>query len=134
MFISPNHTRRAVRSALGYTLAAAGTAVFGAVYECFSHEVYSPFMLYAFLVPLLLGAVPYLIAAKRCVRMPPRRAAEAYSGAVLLLTLGSVMKGVLDIYGTTNRLLLLYPVCALALLLLAAALFAAGRRKTKNPA
>lgn len=123
-----------MRSALGYTLAAAGTAVFGAVYECFSHEVYSPFMLYAFLVPLLLGAVPYLIAAKRCVRMPPRRAAEAYSGAVLLLTLGSVMKGVLDIYGTTNRLLLLYPVCASALLILAAALFAAGRRKAKNPA
>lgn len=123
-----------MRSALGYTLAAAGTAVFGAVYECFSHEVYSPFMLYAFLVPLLLGAVPYLIAAKRCVRMPPRRAAEAYSGAVLLLTLGSVMKGVLDIYGTTNRLLLLYPACALALLLLAAALFAIERRRTKNAA
>lgn len=35
-------------------------ALFGAVYEHFSHEVFSYAMVYAFLIPLLGGAAPIL--------------------------------------------------------------------------
>ena len=41
-----------------FAAAALGCMVFAAVYECFSHGVFSPFMLLAFLFPLLLGVVP----------------------------------------------------------------------------
>ena len=41
-----------------YIAAAVFTALFGAVYEFFSHQVYSMFMLLAFLVPLLGGVLP----------------------------------------------------------------------------
>ena len=33
-------------------------AVFGGIYEYFSHGVYSYFMIYAFMIPLVLGTVP----------------------------------------------------------------------------
>ena len=36
-------------------------ALFGAIYEIFSHEVYSYFMLYAFAIPLAMGLLPYSI-------------------------------------------------------------------------
>ena len=35
---------------------------------------------------------------------------------IVTLTVGSILKGVLDIYGTTNRLLIAYPVIALLIL------------------
>ena len=40
-------------------------AAAAAVYGLFSHGVYSYFMTYAFMIPLLGGALPHLIAAMR---------------------------------------------------------------------
>ena len=40
---------------------------------------------------------------------------------VITLTAGSLLKGALDIYGTTNRLLIIYPVAALLILAIIAA-------------
>ena len=40
-------------------------AVFGAIYEKFSHEVYSYYMIYAFMIPLCLGSFAYLLASKK---------------------------------------------------------------------
>ena len=47
--------RKCVKLALYDLLFAAVTALGGFVYEQFSHEVYSGFMVYAFLPPLVLG-------------------------------------------------------------------------------
>ena len=44
-----------------YVLAAVNVAVFSAIYEHFSFGVYSPFMIFAFAVPLLMGALPFLL-------------------------------------------------------------------------
>ena len=49
----------------------------------------------------------------------------------MTLTAGSLLKGVLDIYGTTNRLLLVYPAAA-AVILAAAAVTAIKNRKIKS--
>ena len=50
---------------------------------------------------------------------------------VATLTIGSLLKGALDIYGTTNRLLIGYPV--MALMALVAAAIIAKKGITKKP-
>ncbi len=91
-------------------IAAVFTALFGAIYEHFSHDVSSNFMIYAFAVPLVMGALPYSFIAARGRGEPNGTALRLWNSAIAALTVGSVFKGVLDIYGTTNRLLYLYPV------------------------
>ena len=105
-----------VKRALRYTIGAAVCAAFGLIYEHFSFGVWSHFMGFAFLIPLLLGALPALLVR----REPSPAAAQLYGGFVLTLTLGSLVKGALDIYGTTNGKLIAYPILA-GLMLFAAA-------------
>lgn len=101
-----------------HLLAAVFFAVFGAVYEHFSHEVYSYFMIYAFLLPLVLGALPYTVCLWRSF-FPGERVIQLWNAAVLTWTVGAVFKGVLDIYGTTNGLWILYPLAGAMLAVLA---------------
>ena len=91
----------------GYLVATAGCAVFGAVYELFSHQVWSRFMIYAFAFPLLLGAIPFFLLRKRGKPFPGK-AAELVHAGVAALTVGSILQGVLEIYGTSNPLTIAY--------------------------
>ena len=52
-----------------YVLAAVNAAVFSAIYEHFSFGVYSPFMIFAFAVHLLIGALPILQLARACKKV-----------------------------------------------------------------
>lgn len=83
-------------------------AAFGAIYELFSHEVYSYFMLYAFLFPLIGGTLPFFVLACSRVRLPDAIACKLYHAGIAALTVGSLFTGVLEIYGTTNRLTAVY--------------------------
>lgn len=95
------------------------TALFGAVYEHYSHEVYSYYMLYAFLIPLVGGALPYfLIALSRKNILPEKSAIYLYNSGLATLTVGSLLKGILDIYGTSNTLLAYYIYIGLILVFL----------------
>ena len=130
---------------------AAGTAcaVFGMIYEIFSHEVYSFYMIYAFLILLVPGALLNLVIARLAVKkekqprtrvegvfFPGRFTRSAWNSALAALTVGAVFKGVLDIYGTTNRLIVVYPIAAVLLFCAAAISFsmsyAAVRKIRKN--
>ena len=98
------------RTALRDVLAALFCALFAFVYEQFSHGVWSAAMVFAFVWPLL-GALPYLIA------LAGRRDFQIADGVSLLwhcglasLTVGSLMNGALEIYGTTHPLLVVYPL------------------------
>jgi hypothetical protein len=151
-------------------------AVFGLIYEIFSHEVYSFYMIYAFLIPLVPGALLNLVIAWLAVRkekhlrikeaaafaentsadllnigdadarnirdaayedeeeacyelsnaaessvstgvfFPGRFTRRAWYSGLAALTVGSIFKGVLDIYGTTNKLIAVYPVAAAMLI------------------
>jgi len=167
-----------------YLAASIVIAAAGAVYGLFSHGVYSYYMTYAFMIPLLAGAVPHLLAAMKGERKEGKTAADGAAGSaisladaltdgtaevladecaeepanaaksleskeeparklwldlgsaqlafIVTLTAGSQLKGVLDIYGTTNRLLIAYPV--MAALILAVSLLAALRRRGSAPA
>ena len=116
--------------------ALAGTvflAVFGAVYEVFSHGVYSYFMIYAFFIPLVMGVIPYTALELKGL-CPGSVSLKLWNAAMATLATGSLFKGVLEIYGTTNSLVLVYPAAGglLALLGLSAAIFPATKRSAPD--
>ncbi|MEA5051811.1 MAG: hypothetical protein VB021_10135, partial [Oscillospiraceae bacterium] len=110
MFISDTDPlrRRALRAAFVYLLVAAFCAFFGGVYEHFSHDVWSAWMVYAFAFPLAGGALPMFALALYGARLPGRTARSLWACGLAALTLGSVMTGVLEIYGSTNGLIAVY--------------------------
>ena len=83
-------------------------AFFGAVYECFSHGVYSYFMLYAFAFPLMGGVLPFFAIAFSGCCVPNRISLNLYHSGIAAWTAGSIFRGVLEIYGTTNSLVAIY--------------------------
>ena len=110
-------SKAAAKTALKYLLAALFCALFGAVYEVFSHEVYSYFMIYAFVFPLAGGALPFLILSmQKLKRYPGCIARNLHHSAIATFTIGSFIKGVLEIYGTTNALIGCYWVVGTLLL------------------
>ena len=116
MSTSDKRTVFQAKAALAHLFAAALCALFGAVYECFSHGVYSYYMIYAFAVPLMLGALPLLLLAVFGGPFPERRALWLWNAGIATLTVGCVFRGVLDIYGTTHRLTVVYPIVGVGLL------------------
>ena len=106
------------RTAFTYLLCTIFVAFFGGVYEIFSHGVWSAWMVYAFAFPLLLGVLPFTWMALRR-RIARTWVCRLHHAGVATLTVGSVMQGVLVIYGTTNQLVIWYPIAGLTLLLLA---------------
>lgn len=117
-----------------YLIAALAAAAAGAVYEIFSHGVYSFYMIYAFAVPLVGGALPSLISAAAGKKRKPRDEGSSISArlqlaAIATLTTGSFMKGALEIYGTTNRLTAVYTVVGLALAASALISYAVHQRR-----
>ena len=133
---SGGHTADPLRSGIAYLTAAMLVAAAGWLYELFSHGVYSNYMVYAFMVPLAAGALPDLLAAARGSRGKKRsgcgRAAHAAAAlrlaAIVTLTAGSLVKGVLDIYGTTSRLVIIYPVAGICLMAASLLIFAKQSR------
>lgn len=100
-----------------YLLIAIFCILFGAIYEKFSHGVYSYHMLYAFVYPLVLGTLPSLTLALLSRPLPTSMNCTLHRCAVATFTVGSLLHGVLEIYGTTNRLTILYfPTASLLLL------------------
>ena len=99
--------------------------LFGAVYEMFSHGVFSFYMLYAFSIPLVFGVTLYLILLF-LRKYPDRVFLNLWNSAIVAFSAGSVFKGVLEIYGTTNSLVIVYPICGciMAVSALASLLFA----------
>ena len=108
------------KTGFAYLLVSLFCAAFGGIYEYFSHGVYSYFMLYAFAFPLCGGALPFAaLSLAPSAQMPGPVPRQLYHFAIAALTVGSIMTGVLEIYGTTNDLLQVYWYAG-ALLLLAA--------------
>ena len=100
-----NHEKRAKKTAFVYLLIALFCAFFGAIYEVFSHGVYSGYMIYAFAFPLAGGTLPFLVISLHGEKKYPNAIARnLYHSGIATLTVGSIVRGVLDIYGTTNSL------------------------------
>ncbi|MBR3263374.1 MAG: hypothetical protein IKF93_09700 [Lachnospiraceae bacterium] len=85
-------------------------------------------MAFAFTIPLVAGAILQSILLKTKVQIPAL-ALRLWNYAIALLTVGSIWKGVLDIYGTTNRLIVYYPIFGGILLLLAVVQFILKKKR-----
>lgn len=98
-------------------------ALFGGVYEAFSHGVWSYCMIYAFTFPLALGVLPLFVLRLRHAPLPSRFARTAWHAGIASLTVGSLVTGALEIYGTSHPLTVLYWIAGGALLLVGAAAY-----------
>lgn len=112
---------------LAYCYGTVACSLFGIVYEYFSHGVYSPFMVYSFTIPLLLGVIPHLVFWLR----PKLDAGGWWQKAtlalsVITLTVGATLQGVVEIYGTTNQAIIYYLWTGLGLLTISFALWLRG--------
>ena len=94
--------------AFRYLLITILCALFGAVYETFSHGVYAYGMLYGFAFPLLGGVLPALLLAGKGNRMPSDASLLLWHFGVSALTVGSFFSGALEIYGTSSALTPVY--------------------------
>lgn len=74
-------------------------------------------MVYAFAFPLALGALPFGWMAMRRRALPCSWCCRLYHTAVATFTVGSIVQGVLAIYGTTNQLTIAYWIAGGCLLL-----------------
>ena len=89
--------------------ATVGVAAFAAIYELFSHQVYSHFLIFAFLIPLFGGVLPYsLLSGSQRSKKPGILAQCLYNSGLATLTAGSIFQGILEIYGTTSHLSIVY--------------------------
>ena len=100
-----------------YALCAGFCLLFGVVYEQFGHGVHSAFMIGAFLFPLVGGALPFSLLALCGKRAPGRLFLNLYSAGIAALTVGSLLRGALEIYGTESELLSIYWIAGAALIL-----------------
>ena len=96
-------------------IAALFCALFAAVYEAFSFGVYSYFMLFSFVVPLLGCSLPYSIMIYKSRINPGIISLRLWNSGIAALTVGSIIQGVIEIYGTTNHLVIIYAIAGGAL-------------------
>lgn len=126
----------AMRKVLRYVISTIAAAVFGAVYEYFSFGVYSYYMLYAFAFPLVLGVLPWMLAAMDVkgpgVGFPGQQTIDLWGYGITTLTVGSILHGVLDIYGTTSAFTKYYFIVGAILLLTAAMIFIGRKEKQES--
>ena len=102
MFILAKNKKRILKRLNAYIAITAFIAIFGFVYEQFSHNVHSFFMWFAWLWSLGFGVGAYVLLYFLPVKRVPGMITECiYNLGVALLTAGSIYKGVIDIYGTT---------------------------------
>ncbi len=94
-----------------YTIFTIYVLSLGIIYELFSHKVYSPYMYLAFTIPLF-ALVITLIINKLKIQIN-NYSNKFFNYSIITLTVGSLVKGALDIYGTTNKLVYLYLIISI---------------------
>lgn len=100
---SKNNGEWAKKLAKGYGVVTVATLLFSIIYEYNSHGVYSPHMMGLAFYPLLGGVLVFSLLARlgRCWSFH-WFTIGTYQAVILSFMFGSLVKGVLDIYGTTS--------------------------------
>ena len=121
----------ALKSAGRYLLASAVCMAVGVIYEYFSHDVWSVYMLFAFAVPLIAGALPAFALWLFKAPSPNQYAEAAYACGIITLTAGCFLQGVLEIYGTTNPLIAVFPAAGAVLIAAGILTYLFGNKKAE---
>lgn len=77
---------------------------FNYIYSLFGHGVSSPFMSYAFVFSLVLGVVGFVGIGR--LNLDNRVAFNLYNAGIATLTVGSILRGIIDIAGADTT----YPI------------------------
>jgi len=104
--------------------------VFDRVYALFGHGVESNAMLFMFLYPLLGGFVPFLLLWLLYKNIEKnlfyRASLNIYHSGIALLTVGSVLDGIVEIAGASSVYIPYFSYFGIAFLLVGIALYLAG--------
>ena len=122
MYMSANENRRlrAAKTARTWLFLSLFVLLFSVVYEHFSFGVWSGYMAFACAVPLALGGLPWAVNAARTVpAIPSDWTRRLWTAGVVTLTVGCLFRGILDIYGTTSALGVVYWIAGTVFLILA---------------
>lgn len=106
MISSTSSNKSAKKSLFIYIGVTIFAGIFSFAYELFSHQVYSNFMVYLFVIPLILGVIPnaFALAIPRLnVGSAWQKTVQAF--AIATPSVGSILQGIVEIYGTTNSLI-----------------------------
>ena len=87
-------------------------------------------MIYAFAFPLAAGIILMIVFMRG--GQPGRAFLNLFNAASATAALGSLASGVVEIYGTENRLLIVYPVAAAVLLVASLAVLASDIIRTNK--
>lgn len=134
MFTSEKNKSTVLKELFLYFGITAFIAVFGIVYEQFSHGVNSNYMWFAWAWVLGFGVIPYLVLYLAPIKKVPGTLSECvYNLGVALITTRSIFKGVLEIYGKTNsKMVLIYTILAIVFLVAGVALYLYGFLTSKK--
>ena len=120
------------KTALTYFIFSVIAFVFSEVYSLFSHEVYSNFLTYAFLYPLVGGTVLYVLLM--FVKGFSKWSYNFYNAGIATITMGSILAGVNEIAGADTLYYLLFYLVGFILIGLSLVVLLVGfiiRRKNK---
>ena len=128
MFTSEKNRKTVLKELILYIGITAFIALFGFVYEQFSHGVNSNYMWFAWVWVLGFGVLPYLLLYLLPIKRVPGMFTECiYNLGVAVLTTRSIFLGVLQIYGKTNsKMVVVYTILAIVLLVTGVALYIYG--------
>ncbi len=111
------------RNSFVYLIVSLVLALTGAIYEHYSHGVYSYSMIYAFAAPLILGTLVNMILERLKAWYPGHLTRQFWHCGVGTLTVGLLISGVFQIYGSANSLLNLYYVAGFIMVIAGAVLY-----------
>lgn len=125
MFISESNKKQRLTKLLVYIGITAFIALFGAVYEQYSHNVHTFYMWFAWIWVLGFGVVPYALLYFLPIKWVPGTLTESiYNLGVAILTVRSIYKGVIIIYNTTgDNMILGYTIISISCLLTGVVLY-----------
>ena len=134
LFISEKNKKTSLIRFIAWCNITAFIALFGYVYEQFSHGVNSNYMWFAWIWPLIFGAGVYAVLCFTPIKRVPGILAEScYNLGVALLTTRFILMGVLEIYGKTNdRMVLIYYILFLIFMFSGIALYIFGLLSTRK--
>ena len=104
--------------------------IFGQIYEYFSHGVYSSYMMFAFLIPFIGLFIPSLLNNLILKRKITDNVTLPWKCGIATLTVGSIYKGVLEIYGTSGTFEQVYLIIGSLLCIIATIVLVTLRANT----
>lgn len=94
------------------------------IYYRFSHEVYSDYMSYMFMVPLVFGTLFYgTMSVCRQAPVMSRYAFNIYNSGIATLTVACMLRGILNIAGANSPYVIYFFMTGIVMLLMGLFIF-----------